>query len=388
MKKMKILFLQTFPLYGSGSGTYVRYLAKELNKKHKVAMLVPDTRPVNGVKIYTLKLPFHPVLAAHPEWKDGILYEKLTNAQILELHECMMSETLKVVEDFKPDIIHVQHAFPLSWSARFIKSTYQIPYVITIHGSELPVATVDKRYNALTTDALRKARRVIPNSFYTKDWTLKVFGNEYKKQVRVIPGGVDIARFKPVGTSDIDRIYKLKGKKLVIFAGRLTNVKGVIYLVKAAKKIKGEVFILGDGPDKAHLEEIVKKENITNVHFMGHFGNDTNKLIKFYTRADVFVAPSVWDEPLGLVILEAMACETPVVVTRKGGIPLAVTDGKNGLYIKHKNAKDIAEKVNYLLENDAIRNKMGKKAREVAVKKFSWHKIAEKFLHIYQKSIT
>lgn len=385
MKKLRILFLQTFPFYGSGSGTYVRYLARELNKTHKVAVLAPDTRPVNGVKIYTLKMPFTVSFTGHPEWKNSKLYQDLTNKEILDLHKAFLTATVNAVEDFKPDVIHVQHAFPFSWVTRFVKSIYQTKYVITIHGSELPTAQKDKRYRVLTTDALRKASRVIPNSYYTKDWMFKVFGDEYRHQVRVIPGGVDIEKFKHVNTAAIDKEYGLKGKNVVVFAGKLTRYKGVKYLIAAAKKINGEIILLGDGPERKNLEKLVKDENISNVHFFGHLGDDTNALIKMYSRANVFVAPSVWDEPLGLVILEAMACETPVVVTRKGGIPLAVKDGKNGFFVKPRNSKDIAEKVNMLLNNAVMRKKMGKNARKVAEKKFSWEQIAKKFSHIYEK---
>jgi glycosyltransferase involved in cell wall biosynthesis len=130
---------------------------------------------------------------------------------------------------------------------------------------------------------------------------------------------------------------------------------------------------------------MAKDEKVFNVKFLGHFGDDTDFLIKFYSRANVFVAPSVWDEPLGLVILEAMACETPVVVTRKGGIPLAVKDGQNGFFIKPRNSQDMAEKINKLFDNEPLRLKMGKRAREIAVKKFSWEMIARRFENIYDK---
>ncbi len=384
-KKLRILYFQTFPLYGSGSGTYARFLAREVNRHYKVAMVCPDTRPINGVKIYTIKMPFNVAFTGHPEWKNCRHYKDLSPKEILTIYKVFLNSAIEAVEDFKPNIIHVHHAFPFSWVARFIKSTYLIPYVISVHGSELPTAQKNKRYLALTIDALRRARRVIPNSYYTKDWTFKVFGDEYRHQVRVIPGGVDINKFHSVDTRQIDKQYNLKGKKVVTFAGKLTIYKGVKYLIRAAKKIKAEIIILGDGPERKNLEQIVKDEKIKNVRFIGHLGEDTNFLIQFYSRADVFVAPSIWDEPLGLVILEAMACETPVVVTRKGGIPLAVKDGKNGLFIKPRNAKDIAEKVNYLLENENIRSKMGRKAREIAVNKFSWEIIGRRFINIYEK---
>lgn len=386
-RKLRILYLQTFPMYGSGSGTYARYLAREVAKHHHVAMVAPDTRqlPNSNVTIYPIKMPFNVAFTGHPEWKNCRLYKDISHREILTIYKSFLNHAVDAVEDFHPNIIHVHHAFPFSWAARFIKNTYQIPYIITVHGSELPTAQKDKRYLALTMDALRRARRIVPNSFYTKDWMLDVFGDEYRNQVRVIPGGVDINKFRKVATDDIDKMFDIKNEKIVVFAGKLTSYKGVKYLVRAAKKIKGKVLILGDGPERKNLEKIAKDEKITNVKFLGHLGADTDFLIKFYSRADVFVAPSIWDEPLGLVILEAMACETPVIVTRKGGIPLAVKDGQNGLFIRPRNSKHIADEVNLLLNDDTLRLKMAKKAREIAVKRFSWEAIAHRFENIYQK---
>ena len=386
-RKLRILYLQTFPMYGSGSGTYARYLAREVAKHHHVAMVAPDTRqlPNSNVTIYPIKMPFNVAFTGHPEWKNCRLYKDISHREILTIYKSFLNHAVDAVEDFHPNIIHVHHAFPFSWAARFIKNTYQIPYIITVHGSELPTAQKDKRYLALTMDALRRARRIVPNSFYTKDWMLDVFGDEYRNQVRVIPGGVDINKFRKVATDDIDKMFDIKNEKIVVFAGKLTSYKGVKYLVRAAKKIKGKVLILGDGPERKNLEKIAKDEKITNVKFLGHLGADTDFLIKFYSRADVFVAPSIWDEPLGLVILEAMACETPVIVTRKGGIPLAVKDGQNGLFIRPRNSKHIADEVNLLLNDDTLRLKMARKAREIAVKRFSWEAIAHRFENIYQK---
>jgi len=382
---MKILYLQTFPLYGSGSGTYARELAREVALKHEVAMVVPDSRQIAGVKMYSVNLPVKISFTGHPEWPDSKLYTKVGGGDLSSNYLSYFEAIVKAINDFKPDILHVHHLMPLTWIARFIKIAYKLNFMVTVHGSELPTLQNDKRYPYLTIEALRKAVRIIPNSFWTKDWMESVLGIEFRDKIRVIPGGVDVVTFKKVPTGDIDKKYDLKGKKVIVFAGKLTPYKGVKYLVRAAKKINGEILILGDGSERANLEKIALDENIKNVKFLGHFKDDTEFLVKFYSRADVFVAPSVWDEPLGLVILEAMACETPVVVTRKGGIPLAVKDGKNGLFIRPRNVNDIAEKVNYLLSNDEKRFKMGKRAREIAVEKFSWKIIAQKFIEKYEK---
>jgi glycosyltransferase involved in cell wall biosynthesis len=388
MHAMRVLYLQTFPLFGSGSGTYARELAEEVAKNHEVAMVAPEDRLLKNVKMYKVNLPVKIAFTGHPEWPDCKMYTKVGGKDLSANYLAYFQKTIEAVNDFKPNIIHVHHLMPLPWIARFIKIAYGLNFVVTVHGSELPTLEKDKRYPYLTSEALHKACRIIPNSFWTRDWMNRVLKDGFSDQIRVIPGGVDINEFKKVKTDDIDREFKLKGKKVVVFAGKLTPYKGVKYLIYAAKKIKGEILILGDGSERKNLEKIVEDEQIKNVRFIGHLGGDTSFLVKFYSRANVFVAPSVWDEPLGLVILESMACETPVVVTKKGGIPLAVKDGKNGLFIKSRNANDIAEKVNYLFENDEKRLKMGKKAREIAVEKFSWQIIAQKFVDKYEKFAT
>ncbi len=382
---MRILYLQTFPLWGSGSGTYARYLASTVGKHFKVAMVAPDNRSIPNVTLFPLRMPFPVAFTGHPEWPKCKLYLQLSNREIVKLYHHFLESTEAAVETFQPNIIHVHHAFPLSWVARVIKGVYQIPYIITIHGSELPTVQKDKRYLALTSDALRRARRILPNSFWTKEWLFKIFGDEFRSQVRVIPGGVDLRKFNPdLATNDIDKKYNLSGKKIVLFAGKLTPYKGVKYLIKAARKIPAEVVILGEGPERGDLEKRVRDYNLKNVHFIGHLGN-SNELNKFYKRASVFVAPSVWDEPLGLVILEAMASKTPVVVTRKGGIPLAVKDGVNGYFVRPRNASEICEKVNLLLSNEEKRIKMAENARRIVERKFSWEAIAHRLILMYMR---
>lgn len=384
---MRILYLQTFPFWGSGSGTYARHLASEIGRRHKVAVLAPDDRPIERAKLYTLTLPFNVAFTGHPEWPDCKLFTELTNEEILEYRESTSKATLAAVVDFKPDVIHVHHAFPLAWGAGFIKDTVGTNFIVTIHGSELPTLERDKRYYQRTQDAMYRARRIIPNSGWTREWFLRIFKGFFHEKCRVIPGGVDIGKFvySEAGAKQVDKELNLHGKPVVVFAGKITKYKGVEFLIGAAKKIHGEVVILGDGPELPKLKQKAQSLGLTNVHWVGHLGAGVKKLVPYYSRADVFIAPSVWDEPLGLVILEAMACNTPVVVTRKGGIPLAVKEGVNGLFIRPRNSEEIVEKVNKLLDNEHLRLKMGQNARRVVEKKFSWETIAHKFELLYMR---
>jgi glycosyltransferase involved in cell wall biosynthesis len=105
---------------------------------------------------------------------------------------------------------------------------------------------------------------------------------------------------------------------------------------------------------------------------------------EFYERADVYVSPSVWEEPLGLTILEAMAAGTPVVATKKGGIVSVIKEGENGFFVRARNSKQIAETVNMLLSNDELRAKVSQNASKTIRENFTWDKIASQFEDIYK----
>lgn len=390
IKKLRILFLYDFPLWGSGSGSFLRHLASKLVESNScvVGIVSPEKEPFHRrIKHYVVRPPELGVFIGHPELKKARRYVNIPNERLTDIYCSYLKPTLKAISDFRPNIIHVNHLSHIAWVARYIKSLTKIKYIVTSHGSDLQNIEQDPRFYFLTLDSLRGASQITIVSGDTRAWLLNLFGTEFSSKLRTIPGGIDIDLFpKKFNTNRAEKKYKLDGKKVVLFAGRLTPQKGVKYLVRAAKKISGEVFIIGDGPDRKPLIELAKKMKIKNIHFLGYFGRKrTREFKEFYYVADVFVAPSVWQEPLGLVILEAMACQTPVVVTRKGGIPLAVKERVNGFFVRPRNANDIAEKVNRVLADRKLAKKLGENARKIVKEKFTWDKIAKKFEYIYQK---
>lgn len=385
---MKILFLYDFPLWESGSGTYLRNTIQELIKlNHKIGILCPEKKRflADEIKQYTVNPPQSPIFVGHPELKGAKKYSELSEREITEIYKSYLDACLEAVVNFGPDLIHIHHLSLISWIGRYISSLYGTKYIITSHGSCLYNLLSDKRYIPLCEDAVRNAKAITVVSGDSRIKFLKLFGKTLeKKKVFVIPGGVDVSLFpSQVNTSSIDKKYKIEDKKMILFAGRLISHKGTKYLVKAAKDIAGEIFIAGEGPEKQYLLNLITTKNLKNVHLLGY--QTEEKILKFYYRADIFVAPSVWDEPLGLTLLEAMASRTPVIATRKGGIPLLVKNGYNGVFVKTRNPKKIAEACNKLLENDDLRKKMGENARKTIEEKFTWKKIALKFHRLYKK---
>ncbi len=375
-----------FPLWGNGSGSYFRALSSELVKHgHDVAIVAPEKRKVEQVKIFLATPPQNGVFVGHPEMPTAKKFGDMTGKEYGDIYASYLKTSLEAVEQFKPDVIHVFHTAFLPEIARIIKAFYGIKYIITTHGSDLSYLVKDRRFIPLIADANRTSRYIHANSDFTRDWYLQMFGNDLKRKMVVLMGGVNMTNFKrdPAQIENINTTYNLGGKKVVLFTGRLTIHKGVIYLIKAAAAIKGTVVIVGDGPERAAIEQEIKERRLTNVVMVGYINNTDPMFHAFYERANVYVSPSIWDEPLGLTILEAMGSRTAVVATRKGGVVDIIQENVNGFMIRARNSKEIASTVNMLLENDNLREKIANAAHQTVLEKFTWEKITERFIKLY-----
>jgi len=391
---MRILYLYDFPLWGNGSGTYLRNLMEKTARNHSVALVAPERRKIPNVRQFFVKPPFQlPVFIGHPELKGSKLYKDLTATEITQMYRAYLTATIRAVEQFKPDIIHLHHLGMLAGVARYVHSLTGIDYVATTHGSDLKHIKEDRRFFELTIPAIKDAKRITAVSGHTRRWFLDMFNHNLNpglsRKTNIIPGGININDHnKKQKTKTIDSRYGLKDKKVALFVGRLTEEKGVEYIARAADKIKGEVLIVGDGPEMKKLKKTKREHNLKNLHILGYIGRDkSDRLKKLYARADVIITPSVIDEALGLVILEAMYYGKPVIATRKGGIPLAVKENETGLFVKPRNSTDIAEKVNVLFHDEEKAVRMGQNAKEIVQKRFTWEHIAERFIRIYQQSL-
>ena len=386
---MRILFLYMFPLWGNGSGSYLRALSNELVKRgHDIAIVAPDKRKLTGIKHYVVNPPQMGVFSGHPELPEAKKFEDMSGKELGEIYISYLGTTIQAVSDFDPEIIHVFHTAFLPGIARVIKILFGIKFIITTHGSDLSYLTKDRRFLGLINDANKVARFITANSDFTKKWYLDMFGDYLRRKSTIIMGGVDIEDYKrdPKEIETINNKYSLNGKKVVLFTGRLTKHKGAIYLVKAAPFINGTVIIAGDGPERKTIEEKIKKEKIKNVIMAGYIPTGGKRLFHaFYERADVFICPSTWNEPLGLTILEAMAAHTPVLATEKGGVVSIIQDKVNGFFIKPRNSKQIAEIVNMLFADDKLRKKVADSAYNTVVQHFTWVKIAGEFENIYKQ---
>ena len=192
----------------------------------------------------------------------------------------------------------------------------------------------------------------------------------------------------------------------MVFVGRITRQKGLIHLVRAAQQFDPEtqVVLLAGAPDTPEIAaefdgafaELQAKRSAPVIWVPEMLPRASVRQVM--THATVFACPSVY-EPLGIVNLEAMACETAVVASAVGGIPEVVVDGTTGLLVPYDPARasdpkfisafeaDFATKVNRLTGDPALAEKFGKAGRQRCIDEFSWEQIAKETITVYEKAI-
>jgi len=295
---------------------------------------------------------------------------------------------IKIIKNKKIDIIHAHWSFPQGLIGLLCKYLHNIPYIVTIHGSDIyglnyPI------FSNINRIVLRRAAACTVNSEETARVTKRLTG---LKNIQIVPMGVDTGLFnsKNIGSSSNNNCTK---EKIILFVGRLIDLKGVNYLLKAMPKVlskfpETKLLIVGKGPERIRLENIATDLDIEkSVLFIGEVPH--NELAEYYAKADIFVLPSYMNnagetEGLGVVLLEAMACGVPVVGSNTGGIPHVIKDGITGVLANQKDAMSIANKITYLLENSNLREKVKSNAINLIQKEYSWDIVSAKFLSIYK----
>lgn len=212
---------------------------------------------------------------------------------------------------------------------------------------------------------------------------------------------VDVTQFYPYSSEHKDTIRAnlglSKDEKILLFVGKLRDYKGLHYLIEALPRVvdRGQNFklLLVGGADKAYqayLQALVKKHQLgARVKFWGREPYD--ELVKFYNVADLFLLPSIrqgiWEEAFGMVLVEAMACGTPVVASAIGGIPDVVRDGKTGFLVPEKDPPALADAIARLLEDDTLRRAMGRESRAWAEQRWDLPVIGRRYAEFYLKCL-
>ena len=202
--------------------------------------------------------------------------------------------------------------------------------------------------------------------------------------------GIDTKLFKPKNIKN--KFQKYKNNKIIFFAGRINEQKGIEYLIKSMPQViskisNAKLLIVGDGSYRKHLEKLTAELKLEDfVEFLGFKAH--KELADYYNLADVFVLPSVTSkigtESFGLVLIEAMASGTCVIGSSSGGIKDIIKDNANGLVFQEKNSEELAQKIIKALTNEKLRKRLSKNGLRYARQNYGWKIISKKFLEIYK----
>ncbi|MFV1996228.1 MAG: glycogen synthase, partial [Verrucomicrobiales bacterium] len=255
--------------------------------------------------------------------------------------------------------------------------------------------------------AVEMADAVIAVSEGTKADILRLFDLEQEK-VRIIYNGVDTGEYRPVEAPETLARFGIDASRpYVLFVGRITRQKGIVHLVNAIEHLGGDyqVVLCAGAPDTPEIAQEMKKaveharagrEGVIWIEEMV----DTPTKVALYAHAGVFCCPSIY-EPFGIINLEAMACETPVVASALGGMLEVVVDGETGTLVPLEQEsespfepvapapfeRDLATAIDELMADPARCEAMGRAGRKRAIEHFSWSAIARQTLDLYQELV-
>ena len=214
------------------------------------------------------------------------------------------------------------------------------------------------------------------------------------KKIYTVYNGVDLNLFRPSDTErmEIRKAYNIcDDEKLLLFMSLVTKQKGLHLLIKALPEISKRIdrlklMVAGEGDYLREAKELVEKLGVKkHVIFAGYIPHQHTP--KYINASDLFILPTIRQEGLPFVLVEAMACQKPVIVSRIGGIASAVDDGVDGILITPGNIRELAEKTIYLLENKAFSDEIAKNARQKAIEKFSLDKMIEETIKVFETAI-
>ncbi|MDH5460242.1 MAG: glycosyltransferase family 4 protein [Candidatus Bathyarchaeota archaeon] len=413
--KMAVLVYEFPPKIVGGLGTY----AAEITRKfvlmdHDVTVFTMNddarslpTREIwRGIEIHR---PLHidisdslpDVLAEDiKKWGRGVqLFSKILVYNYLSASK-LVNELIRK-ENFKYDII-IAHDWLSAISGITIKKELGLPFAFHVHSTEKgrTLGNGSEVVSNIELHSARAADLIITVSYAMKDELIKL--GFPKDKIQVCYNGVDPQKYNPetVNTEQIKKIRALYGIKddefMILFVGRLVGVKGVDRLIMAMPHIlqkipNAKLVIVGLGDLQDYLTNLVKTMRLHNsVKFRFEFIPEEERILH-YAACDVAVFPSLY-EPFGIVVLEAMSMERPVVVGAAGvsgmrEIVIPYGEEQCGFHIDPTNPTDIAWGVVSALENPEKRRWLGKNGRRRVLNEFTWDKVTENTITFYEQII-
>jgi N-acetyl-alpha-D-glucosaminyl L-malate synthase BshA len=362
-----------YPTYG-GSGVVGTELGKELaasgHEVHFISYSLPLRLKVSErIHFHEVEVLSYPLFEYPPY--DLVLATKMAEVSL-------RSEL---------DILHVHYAIPHSISAFLAKKMTPgrpVPFVTTLHGTDITLVGNDRSYLPITRFGIEESD-VTAVSEYLKERTIDEFNIAHS--IEVIPNFVNCDVFKKGVDSNFRSEFAAEDEGLLIHISNFRPVKrtaDVIAMFNLVRKRRiAKLLMVGDGPDRPNAEWLAEEHGIgSDVHFVGK-RSDMERLLSI---SDVLLLPSEQDS-FGLVALEAMASEVPVIATRVGGVSEVVEADADGFLFEVGDIESMAGAIDLLLSNGELRARMGRSGREHARRDFCHEKIVHRYVDLYEQTI-
>ncbi len=294
----------------------------------------------------------------------------------------LSTKMVEVVENYGLEALHVHYALPFAASAYLARQLLlprQLGVVTTLHGTDITVVGLEPSYFRITQFSIQSSDRVTAVSRFLKDRTEESFG--ITKPIDVIYNFVDPEVFAPRKRSGL-RLAPPHARVLM-HASNFRPVKNIPTVIQVfaevRKRVPVKLVMVGDGPEKAGAEHRVRELGAErDVLFLGN----QDCMEEILPLADVFLLPSS-SESFGLVALEAMSAEVPVVASNAGGLPEVIDHGATGFLHDSSHVDGFVASVLRLLGNESLRRSMGRRARRVARERFNVDDMVTRYVNVY-----
>ncbi len=295
----------------------------------------------------------------------------------------LAAKMVEVVENYGLDVMHVHYAMPFATSAYLARQMLlpkQLGVVTTLHGTDITVVGAEPAYFRVTQFGIESSDRVTAVSRFLKQRAEATFGTV--RPIEVVYNFVDPVVFAP------RRAGRLRlagpGTKVMMHASNFRTVKNIPVIIQAfaevRQQLQAKLVMVGDGPEKPGAEQMARELGVhRDVLFLGN----QDCMEELLPLADVFILPSS-SESFGLVALEAMSAEVPVIASNAGGLPEVVEHGATGFLHDPGNVAGYVDSSLKLLRNERLRRTMGRRGRRVARERFSAEEMVQKYVDVYE----
>lgn len=364
-----------YPTYG-GSGAVATHLGLELAERGHEVHFISYDQPFRLAHFHE-RIFFHEV-----EMEDYPLFKHPPYALALAvaLHDAVRKHEL--------DLVHVHYAIPHATSAwvacEMLKGERDLKIVTTLHGTDITLVGLHPSFQAITQFSILRSHGLTAVSDFLKRETVRDFSVP-ESRIEVVPNFVDTRIYRP-GLEPCHRATLAPdGEKIVMHISNFRPVKRVEDVVEIFARVLGEIpsrlVLVGDGPDLPRARVRVEELGIRDrVVFLGEY----TPVQELLSCSDLFLLPSM-SESFGLAALEAMACGSPVVASRVGGLPEVIMDGETGYLCEAGDIDEMAAASIKILSDDKHRKELSDAGRAFAVKHFSSECIVPQYEEYYRR---